>query len=285
MNQVIYQDPQNNAIRASNFKKLETDCPFGGLGIKMVGSGEEVYFLNQRRYSVKAGDYMIGNSFTRSVVQINSHEQVNGLCIDLSPDLIQEVVEGSGRTQLVQSDYLLSDQLFVNRYSVHNTILGKLLLQIHHRLHFWDLKNDLLKNELFYRLAEGILADQFLVVEHLNKLDFKKKNTNEELLRAVLEAKSLMDARIVDSMSLDFLARQVGISKYHLIRLFKQVLGITPYQYQQKIRLEQARDAIREGMDVSTAAFVYGFTEVSAFSKAFKKRFGASPGFLRKSNF
>ncbi|MFM7913124.1 MAG: helix-turn-helix domain-containing protein, partial [Bacteroidota bacterium] len=151
--------------------------------------------------------------------------------------------------------------------------------------HFWDLRNDLLKNELFYRLAEGILADQFLVVEHLNKLDFKKKNTNEELLRAVLEAKSLMDARIVDPMSLDFLARQVGISKYHLIRLFKQVLGITPYQYQQKIRLEQARDAIREGMDVSTAAFVYGFTEVSAFSKAFKKRFGASPGFLRKSNF
>ena len=84
MNQVIYQDPQNNAIRASNFKKLETDCPFGGLGIKMVGSGEEVYFLNRRRYSVKAGDYMIGNSFTRSVVQINSQEQVNGLCIDLS---------------------------------------------------------------------------------------------------------------------------------------------------------------------------------------------------------
>ncbi len=89
MNQVIYQDPQNNAIRASNYKKLETDCPFGGLGIKMVGSGEEVYFLNHRRYSVKAGDYMIGNSFTRSVVQINSQEQVNGLCIDLSPDLIR----------------------------------------------------------------------------------------------------------------------------------------------------------------------------------------------------
>jgi transcriptional regulator GlxA family with amidase domain len=147
------------------------------------------------------------------------------------------------------------------------------------------LKNDLLKNELFYRLAEGILADQFLVVEQLNKLDFKKKNTNEELLRAVLEAKSLMDARIVDPLSLDFLAKQVGISKYHLIRLFKQVLGITPYQYQQKIRLEQARDAIRDGMDVSAAAFYYGFTDVSAFSKAFKKRFGASPGFLRKSNF
>ena len=117
---------------------------------------------------------MIGNSFTRSVVQINSQEQVNGLCIDLSPDLIREVVGDWGRTPSVQSDYLLSDQLFVNRYSVHNTILGKLLLQIHHRMHSWDLKNDLLKNELFYRLAEGILADQFLVVEQLNKLDFKK---------------------------------------------------------------------------------------------------------------
>jgi hypothetical protein len=39
------------------------------------------------------GDYIIGNEFTKSVVQINSTEAVQGLCIDISSDIISEVAE------------------------------------------------------------------------------------------------------------------------------------------------------------------------------------------------
>ncbi|MEY4913385.1 MAG: hypothetical protein RL025_1212 [Bacteroidota bacterium] len=285
MNQSIYQDPQNNSIRMSSFSKLESECPFGGLGIKFVGSGEEVYFVNQKRFTVKAGEYMVGNSFTQSVVQINSKEQVRGLCIDLSPEVIREVAESSNQPWFVPTDFLLSDQFFVNRYSVHNTRFGKLLLQMNHKICSWDLRNDLLKNEIFYGLAQSMLADQGLIFEHLTKLDFKKKNTNEELLRAVLEAKALMDNRIADNFSLDFLAKHAGISKFHFIRLFKLIFETTPYQYQQNIRLDQSKLAIQNGLEVSTAADIYGFPDVSSFSKAFKKRYGSSPGILRKSNF
>ena len=61
MNQTIYTDNEKNAIRFSNFKKLETECSFSGLGIKYVASGEEIYYANDKKYKVNAGEYIIGN--------------------------------------------------------------------------------------------------------------------------------------------------------------------------------------------------------------------------------
>jgi hypothetical protein len=74
MNLKIYSDHDGNAIRFSNFKKLELDCPFSGLGVKYVASGEEVYFANDKRYKISAGEYIIGNEFTKSIVQIDHVE-------------------------------------------------------------------------------------------------------------------------------------------------------------------------------------------------------------------
>jgi hypothetical protein len=75
MNQTIYSDNEKNAIRFSNFKRLESDCPFAGLGVKYVASGEEIYYANDKKYKVKVGEYIIGNEFTKSLVQINSKEK------------------------------------------------------------------------------------------------------------------------------------------------------------------------------------------------------------------
>ena len=61
MNHTIYADSDKNAIRFSNFKKLEVTCPFAGLGVKYVASGEEIYYANDKKYKVNAGEYIIGN--------------------------------------------------------------------------------------------------------------------------------------------------------------------------------------------------------------------------------
>ena len=68
MNQTIFKDENNNAIRFSEFNKLEAETPFTGLGIKYVASGEETYFANDKKFSVKEGEYIIGNDFTSSIV-------------------------------------------------------------------------------------------------------------------------------------------------------------------------------------------------------------------------
>lgn len=285
MNQTKYIDNEKNCIRFSNFKKLETECPFTGLGVKYVVSGEETYYANEKKYRVNAGEYIIGNEFTKSHVQINHKEIVQGLCIDISSEIISEVSEFHDVNGTELKEFLLSDQFFVNRYNVKNTSLGYTLNEINQKIKTGTFTDDLQQNELFYSLAESIITDQRFVFDHLSRLDFKRNVTNEEVFRAVFQAKSLIDESITENLSLEKIAYQIGISKYHFIRVFKSVFGISPYQYQKRKRLELAKLDLLSGNEILFTAIRYGFSDAPTFTKAFKQQFGLTPGSLKKSNF
>lgn len=282
MNQTKYIDNEKNSIRFSNFKKLETECPFTGLGVKYVASGEEIYYANDKKYKVNAGEYIIGNEFTKSHVQIDHKEIVQGLCVDISSDIISEVAEFHDVNGSELKEFLLSDQFFVNRYNVKNTSLGYSLNEINQKIKAGIFTNDLQQNELFYSLAESIITDQRFVFDHLSKLDFKKNVTNEEVFRAVFQAKSLIDEHISENLSLEKMSFQTGISKYHFIRVFKAVFGISPYQYQKRKRLELAKLDLLSGEEILFTTIRYGFPDVPSFSKAFKQQFGQTPGSIKK---
>lgn len=285
MNHTIYTDNEKNAIRFSNFKKLEATCPFSGLGVKYVALGEEIYYANDKKYKVNAGEYIIGNEFTKSHVQIDHADMVQGLCIDVSSEIIAEVAEFHDVNGSELKEFLLSDQFFVNRYNVKNTSLGYSLNEINQKIKSGTFTNDLQQNELFYSLAESIITDQRFVFDHLSKLDFKRNVTNEEVFRAVFQAKSLIDEYITETLSLEKIAHQIGISKYHFIRVFKAAFGISPYQYQKRKRLELAKLDLLSGNEILFTAIRYGFPDAPTFTKAFKQQFGLTPGSLKKSNF
>jgi hypothetical protein len=152
MNHTIYTDTEKNAIRFSNFKKLESECSFSGLGIKYVASGEEIYYANDKKYKVNAGEYIIWNESTKSIVRIDHAEMVQGLCIDISSEIISEVAEFHDVNGSELKEFLLSDQFFVNRYNVKNTSLGYSLNEINQKIKTGTFTNDLQKNELFYSL-------------------------------------------------------------------------------------------------------------------------------------
>jgi len=285
MNQTKYIDNEKNCIRFSNFKKLETECPFTGLGVKYVASGEEIYYANDKKYKVNAGEYIIGNEFTKSIVQIDHKEIVQGLCIDISSEIISEVAEFHDVNGTELKEFILSDQFFVNRYDVKNTSLGYSLNEINQQIKNGIFSNDLQHSELFYSLAEFIITDQRFVFYHLSKLEFKKKVTNEEVFRAVFQAKSFIDEHITENLSLEKMALQIGISKYHFIRVFKAAFGISPYQYQKRKRLELAKLDLMGGSEILTTAIRFGFPDAPTFTKAFKQQFGQTPGAIIKSNF
>lgn len=264
--------------------KIKAEVPFGGLGVKYVASGEEVYYANGKKYTVKEGEYIIGNDFTHSVVHIDKSVPVQGLCIDISPQIISEVALYHDVNGSDLREFLLSDQFFVNRYNVKNTSLGYTLNDINTRIKAGAFRNDLHQNELFYSLAESIINDQRFVFDHLSKMSFKKEVTNEEVFRAMLNAKAHMDAHIMDNLSLEELSKQIGISKYHFLRVFKNTFGISPYQYQKRMRLLQARQELMLGHDILETAIRYGYFNVQSFTKAFKSAFGKTTGVIKKSN-
>jgi AraC-like DNA-binding protein len=79
-------------------------------------------------------------------------------------------------------------------------------------------------------------------------------------------------------VTLDQVAGAVGVSKYHLARLFRRAVGMTVQRYHRCLRAEQARLLIDRGSSPSLAGAAAGFFDQSHFSRVFKQTFGVSPG-------
>ena len=140
-----------------------------------------------------------------------------------------------------------------------------------------NLKDILKENDLFYDLAESIIVDQRFVLNHLNKMRFKKPVTNKEVFRSILESKYYIEKHANQNFCLDHLSKSIGISKYHFIRTFKHIFDLSPYQYQQKFRLLNAKSLLLNGVSIQKSAFETGYADTPSFSKAFKKNFGKAP--------
>ena len=98
----------------------------------------------------------------------------------------------------------------------------------------------------------------------------------------IQEALTYINENLNRDLSVESLAEHVYLSKYHFMRTFKTQTGSTVHAYIRQKRLLYASRLIREGMAVNEAAAESGFSDYSAFHRAFKESFGVSPGQIKK---
>jgi AraC-like DNA-binding protein len=97
------------------------------------------------------------------------------------------------------------------------------------------------------------------------------------------QVRDLLVARVGESVRLDDLAAVADMSRFHLIRLFRQRYGLTPFAFQRNLRVERARDALQHGQSLADAAAGLGFADQSHLGRAFRAVMGATPGQYRQS--
>jgi AraC-like DNA-binding protein len=78
--------------------------------------------------------------------------------------------------------------------------------------------------------------------------------------------------------SLAAMAQQVGLSRYHFIRVFRAHAGLTPHAYVLDCRINLARTLLRDGFPLSELAYRLGFSDQSHFQHAFRARVSVTPG-------
>ena len=97
------------------------------------------------------------------------------------------------------------------------------------------------------------------------------------LYRRIVRAKLFIDNHYAEKIDLDNIADEAYFSKFHFIRLFKNIYGKTPHHYLTQVRIDNAKYLLTKNISVSYVCFLAGFDSVTSFSGLFKKLVGLTP--------
>ena len=101
--------------------------------------------------------------------------------------------------------------------------------------------------------------------------------------RRAVEAALWLDSRSSEEIDLERTAAEAGLSAFHFLRLFRQVLGVTPHQYLLRSRLRHAARLLAEpALPVTEVALEVGFADLSNFVRTFHRAAGLSPRRFRE---
>lgn len=99
----------------------------------------------------------------------------------------------------------------------------------------------------------------------------------------IAEIAQWIEADVTRKLPLDVLAQAAGLSRFHFLRAFRDLLGITPHQFVLHQRLRKAALRLRRSDDAVLAiALDSGFTDLSEFNRRFRRLFGMAPTAFRR---
>jgi len=106
---------------------------------------------------------------------------------------------------------------------------------------------------------------------------------HRKIARSIDYIRSLEAQETAPNVTLDELAEVAGLSKYHFLRQFSQVVGITPGAYLRTLRLCHAARKLRTSdMPILEVALSVGFADHPSFSRAFARHMGMTPSEYQK---
>jgi len=101
---------------------------------------------------------------------------------------------------------------------------------------------------------------------------------------AVEAARQVIADRYRENLSLSEIAREVGVSVFHLSRVFHARTGFSLHAYRTQLRLRAALDRLAERQaDITGIALDLGFSSHSHFTETFRRTFGRTPSSVRRS--
>ncbi|HEX3597811.1 MAG TPA: AraC family transcriptional regulator [Polyangiaceae bacterium] len=100
-------------------------------------------------------------------------------------------------------------------------------------------------------------------------------NANHPGIRRAMER---LASNFREPSSLDDLAKEARLSKFHFVRCFRQATGLSPHRYRKLLRVLEARRLLEHGMSVAEAAGQASFADASHLSRTFREWLGVTPG-------
>ena len=227
-------------------------------------SGKVTYHIEGKAYHLKPWDILLVSRHAIHKSEIDASVPYERFILWIKNDipnkqLLQCFQKASDRSyNLVRLNSSLQeklkDVLFELEASARSEAFGK------------DILTQALFQEFMVYLNRIFLEKQYI---------FDKKSYSYD--SQIANILKYINHHLGEDLSVDALASRHYISKYHLMRKFKEETGYTLNNYVINKRLLQARTLISEGTPILKAAHESGFAEYSTFSRAYRKQFGKAP--------
>lgn len=257
----------------------------GTLSIFSSMSGAGYYTAGNNTVRVNEDTFYISNEEQHYGIDINEYRNVETFNIHFSTHMLRQLIPSLVLKEETLLDNMVVDGASVNFYNRlywKDSFFRNTVSTLKHYQSTGEL-NDMLTEELLANLLVHIYQQQVGWQKHSKEISAIKKATKKELLARLTVAIDYIHTNYNTLLSLDELAKVSCMSKYHFLRVFKEVCKTTPYQYIKTVRLDKAGQLLKTTkMPVEQIATVVGYEDISTFSRGFRQQFEYAPTSYRK---
>ena len=227
-------------------------------------SGKAAYHIEGKAYQLKPWDILLVNRHAIHRPEIDSSVPYERFILWIQNDIPWQ--------ELLKCFQKANDRSY-------NLVRLNSALQEKMKDILFELENSAKSDEYGKEILTQSLFLQFMV--YLNRIFLekqyifdKKSYTFDSQIASILQ---YINHNLKEDLSVETLSARYYVSKYHLMRKFKQETSYTLHNYIVNKRLLMARTLISNGMPVTKAAQESGFAEYSTFSRAYRKQFKTNP--------
>lgn len=238
---------------------------FYKLFILKAGNGS--YTINGQRYSLIEGDLVLIGKHVIHRPEFDSSLPYERIIIYIDPKFLESHSDENCTFETIFDGTLG----YVIRTSEHQQKIIFDLLK---------LLEDELANDHYGRaiMSNAILMQLLLrIARNMQNIDMQQVPSISNINKRTLDIMKYIEDHITGDLSIDLLAEHFYISKYHMMRTFKNELGQSILNYITERRLIHAKSLIHQGTSATESCYQSGFKSYSSFTRAYSKRFGTTP--------
>ncbi|MEI9810977.1 MAG: AraC family transcriptional regulator [Bacteroidota bacterium] len=224
--------------------------------IELVVKGADSFYCDGKSYT----------AYNNQLVLINPGEVHTGSTIaDTSLRYFSLYPDKKALQQVAGAlDITVSPDLNFHQCLHEPSSLTHKLTALFHSLHTND--DTLQQQEIFFDCMQALLQQAGKTTTEPDRTDTRIKLLTD-----------FIHSHFKEEISLQQMAGLVNLNPFHLVRLFKKTIGVSPYDYLLILRTEYAKQLLRKDYKVQDAAQQAGFYDTSHFNRSLRKIAGTSP--------
>ena len=238
--------------------------------IVILIDGDLTYYIEGKAYILKPWDILFVNKNEIHKPVVNPNKYYERIVIWLNPDFMAKYAQGNNYL-LTCFEVAIKNNYNLLRLNMKSIEIIKNLIQ--------DIQNCNNSNEFGSEILKESLFVQLMVLMNRLFLNSDKNRDIEDIQydKTIEGVLNYINSNLENDLSIDTIASEFFISKYYLMRKFKNQIGSSIHNYVVQKRLILARSLISDGLSMSSVCSRCGFNDYSSFVRAFKKVYGVSP--------